>query len=756
MLGRHDKGNPMPRNRRMTATAGVRAALVALAVLRAPLPAGAEIVGNYDFLAVDQTGTLNMYGATGLIDMPSAQVQPDGQLSISFGQFGPVSRTTLSFQLTPRVSAGFRFLGVRDWNRRFCPPDCTGANAFDPYYDRSFDVRYQLLTESGWRPAVLIGLQDFAGTGVLSGEYLVATKTLAPGLKFSAGLGWGRFGSYNPLFEIGERPPIKIDFGGKFNFGTWFRGPAAPFAGIEWQVDDRWGVKLEYSSDAYTEEAASRGTFDRKSPLNLGVEYAASPEARFGAYYMYGSEVGVTLQLTLNPKDRPGGGVREAAPLPVLVRAPGASGWTVADVSDTSGQRRASDDLATLLRGDNIRVEGFRVSGGTAELRIRNDRIDAGPEAIGRAARAMTRVLPPGIETFRITPVVAGMPAATVTLRRSDLETYEFAVDGAEAVRSRTTVAPALRLPGGDPLRDPDLYPALSWSLAPYNRLRLFDQTSPFRMDVGLRGTLQYDIAPGLSFEASVTQKVVGNLDDRPPLPQRRRLQPVRSAVYYYDRADGPSLETLALHWTGKLAPELYSRVSLGYLERMFGGVSAEVLWKPVDSRWALGAEVSYVAQRSPDNPLSFDLPGSMYQTDENPASGPDSYTVATGYVSAYYELAQGFHVQLDVGRYLAGDVGATLSFEREFANGWRVGAFATKTNVSAADFGSGSFDKGIRVEIPFAWMTGSPTRRTSTTVIRPFGRDGGARLELTNRLYEQVRGYHTPRLDEQWGRFWK
>lgn len=744
----------MPRHRAAPRSACAWLRGLALAALL-PGAAQADIVGNYDFLRVGQTGSLNMYGATGLIDMPSAQVQPDGQLSISYSNFGPVSRTTLSFQLTPRASASFRFLGIRDWNDEFCPPDCNGANAFDPYYDRSFDFRYQLFTEGAIRPAVLIGLQDFAGTGILSGEYLVATKTLSPGVKVTAGLGWGRLGSYGELFSIGDRPPIDIGFGGRFNIGTWFRGPAAPFGGIEWQVNDRWGVKLEYSSDAYTEEAEVRKTFERKSPLNFGVEYSPNPAARFGAYYMYGSTFGVTAQLTLDPKTRPGGGVNEGAPLPVLVRAPGAAGWSAADVSDTGAQRRMSGDLATLLREDFIRVEGFRVSGGVAELRIRNERIDAGPEAIGRAARAMTRVLPPNIGTFRIVPVVNGTAISAVTLRRSDLETYEFAVDGAEAVRKRADISPAPRMPG-DKLADPDLYPAVSWSLAPFNRVRLFDQTDPFKIDVGIRGTFQYDIAPGLYFEAALTQKVAGNLDDRPPLPARTTLHPVRSAIFYYDREGTTALESMTLNWNGRLAPDVYARASVGYLERMFGGVSTEVLWKPVDRRWALGAEVNYVAQRSPEQGLSFNLPGYMYETDGNPPSGPDSYTVATGHVSAYYELAQGFHVQVDVGRYLAGDVGATLSFDREFANGWRIGAFATKTNVSAEDFGSGSFDKGIRIEIPFAWVLGKPSRKTSTTIVRPFGRDGGARLDLPNRLYPQVRDYHTPQLDEQWGRFWK
>ncbi len=705
-------------------------------------------------VAAETTGTLNLYGATGLIDMPSGEAQPDGQLSITSSHFGPISRTTLSFQLTPRISASFRFLGVRDWNDAFCPPDCGGINQFETYYDRSFDLRYQIVKEGRYLPAITVGLQDFAGTGVLSGEYIAATKNVAPGVKVTAGLGWGRLGSYGSIGSpFGERPPIDIGFGGNFNFDQWFRGPAAPFAGVEWQVNDRFGLKAEYSSDVYAEEAGLRGTFDRKSPFNFGVEYQASDGLRLGAYSMYGTEIGVVAHLTLNPRKFPGGGPSEGAPLPVRPR--GAGGWSTGTVTDSGGAAKASGDLAKLLAEDGIRVEGFAADATTAELRIRNTSIHAGPQAIGRAARAMTRVLPPGIETFRIVPVVNGMALSAITLRRSDLETQEFASDGAEAIRSRAQITAAG--PGlPDPFRDPTLYPAFTWSIAPYNRFRLFDQNDPFKAELGVRGTARLEILPGLTLQGAVTQKVVGNLDDRPPLPRRGRLQPVRSAVYFYDRDGETAIETLALHWNGKLGRDVYGRVSAGYLERMFGGVSTEVLWKPVNSRLALGVELNYVAQRSPSQGLGFDLPAELYETDAGPQSGPSSYRVATGHLSAYYQVANGFHVQLDVGRYLAGDVGATLSIDREFANGWRIGAFATKTDVSAADFGSGSFDKGIRLEVPFAWVLGKPTRRTSTTILRPFGRDGGARLEVEGRLYEQVRSYHTPQLDRQWSRFWK
>ena len=85
------------------------------------------------------------------------------------------------------------------------------------------------------------------------------------------------------------------------SYDQWFRGDFAPFAGVEWQINDRWGVKAEYSSDAYVTETQTVDVFDRKSSFNFGVEYQAAPRTRLGAYYLYGSKFGVTAQFQLNP-----------------------------------------------------------------------------------------------------------------------------------------------------------------------------------------------------------------------------------------------------------------------------------------------------------------------------------------------------------------------------------------------------------------------------------------------------------------------
>lgn len=690
-------------------------AALALGTALVSVPALAEI-----------SGTLNLNGATGLIDMPSGDAQKDATFSFSTSLIGPITRSTLSFQFSERLSGSFRFQTWRDWD--------AVISGDSEESDRSIDLRYQVLKEGKITPALTIGLQDLTGKGLYASEYVAATKTFGEKVKVTAGLGWGRLGTDGGIgAPFGSRPPV--DPPGTPNSDQWFRGEAAPFAGVEYKVNDNWALKAEYSSDAYVLEDEERGLLDRDSPFNFGVEYQRNPYMRFGAYSLYGSEFALALHIILDPKSRATGGIVGKAPAPVEARPSRAAdpeaydgGWvTQADAGPILRQ-----NLAKRLAADGIAVEDLAYTATTVQVRIRNGRIDAGSQAIGRTARALSHVMPASVEVFEIVPVVNGIGASKITIRRSDLEALEYTADNASLLRERVTVTDAGPAPAWS-LGDEELYPKFSWSLRPVVRL-----SEPIEGDIGLRLSSTYDIAPGWVLSGSIYKEIASN---RELLTSDSDLPLVRTDSSRYNTFGDPALEKLTLAWFARPAENLYSRLSVGYLERMHAGVSGELLWKPVDSQLALGAELNYTRQRDTDGGLGFD---------------EYNYDILTGYVSAYYDFGNGYLGQLDVGRYLAGDVGATMSVDRVFANGWRVGAYATVTDASAEEFGEGGFDKGIRVTIPVNWALGTETRRGLDLNFRPDGGDGGARVFVDDRLYQSIREYHTDGLDPDWGRVWR
>ena len=708
--------------------------------LTAGLPSLGAAESSYHIFEVPDRPSLNFYGSPGLVDMPTAHALPDGQLAIGVSHFGGMTRNTLTFQATPRLSASFRYIGIQDWNDVIASP-------FETYRDRSFDLRYLLKKEDGFWPAITIGLQDFAGTGIYAGEYVVATKTFAnsplPGtVKVTGGLGWGRLGSYNSIGSPfgGNRGSFSSGgTGGKPSYDQWFRGPAAPFAGVEWQANDRWALKAEYSSDAYVTEDRQRDVFTRQSQFNFGAEYQYSEDLRLGAYYLYGAEFGVNLQYQFNPR-KPATPVALEPAMPLKVRPTRASApqaWDTGWATSMQAQVGLRDGIAPVLEQSGLKLVSLKLDPARAELRVRNDRYAAPAVAVGRAARAMAQVLPASVETFRIVLVESNLPQSAVTVRRSDLEALEFDPQAADALLAVAGIGEAApRLPGA--LKNDDLYPDFAWSIGPYVSPSYFDPVEPVRFDVGVEATAAYRPAPGWTLAGSLKHRLYGNIGDD-NFRTNSQLPPVRTNGPRYAAEGTTVLETAYVSKQWKAGNDLYARVSAGYLERMFGGVSAELLWKPVASNLALGVEANYVKQREFDGKFGF-----------------QDYSVATGHVSAYYEMGGGYHGQLDVGRYLAGDVGATVTLTREFENGWRVGGFFTVTDVSAEEFGEGSFDKGINLTIPIGWFLGQPDKRSISTTIRPIQRDGGARLEVPGRLYEQVRSGHRNALEDQWSRVWE
>jgi hypothetical protein len=95
---------------------------------------------------------------------------------------------------------------------------------------------------------------------------------------------------------------------------------------------------------------------------------------------------------------------------------------------------------------------------------------------------------------------------------------------------------------------------------------------------------------------------------------------------------------------------------------------------------------------------------------------------------------------KVSAGRYLAGDTGMTFDLSRVFRNGIRMGGYFTKTNVSAAQFGEGSFDKAIYLSIPFDAIFTTPTGSSANLTWQPLIRDGGAKLDRDIELYDVTR----------------
>ncbi|MDS9466046.1 YjbH domain-containing protein [Paracoccus sp. MBLB3053] len=697
---------------------------------------------------------LNGHGLPGGIDTPSAEMLPDGTLGATLNYSDMSRRNTLVFQAMPRLTVALRY-------GRF------DSIAEDRGYvwDRSFDLRYQFLDEDpqGWRPAIAIGLQDFMGTGFYSAEYIVATKTISPRLRVSAGLGWGRLAQSGGIGSpFGDRPGPDAEEGGKPNVDQWFKGEMAPFVNATWQATDKLALIAEYSGDNYACETGIAEDCPRsvwlsdkdelKNNINLGVSYQLGENYQLGGYLLGGKQVGLQFSVAMNSAQAPFPSGIEKAPAPVRPRpSPAADpeGWSGAWSADPTAQPAIQKALGDALDKEGQTLESMSLTATRAEVRIRNRRYMQPAEAIGRTARLMTRALPPSVETLVITSSEDGLPTSSVTLRRSDVERLENTE--ASQIANAAVLTDADPRPGNLTYSE-GLFPRFRWAIKPYLSTSIFDPDEPFRYEIGAQASAEYELVPGFVLAGTVRQRVLGTTDQEGPgglsAEEYEALDTdyaengvprVRSDGRMYSGNSSPTIPRLTLAWYAKPTETIYSRVTTGLLERAYGGVSTEVLWYPTNSPLAIGAELNRVKKR-----------------DFRDVFGFRDYEVTTGHVSAYYRFDNGITAQLDVGQYLAGDRGATVTIEREFANGWRVGAWASKTDLSAEDFGEGSFDKGVSISIPLAWGTGEPSMRRVGGNIRSLSRDGGSKLRVEGRLYDKVRDSQSGHLYQGWGRFWR
>lgn len=690
---------------------------------------------------------MSAYGLPGGIDTPTAETLPDGSLGATVSLSDYARRGNVFFQALPGLTTVLRYGrvdGIDDFRRE-------GFIS-----DRSLDLRYQIVDEDGWRPAIAVGLQDFLGTGVYSGEYIVATRNVTPRIRASVGLGWGVLAGKPRVIDV-------TDQGGTPNVDDWFSGGPKPFASVSWQVNDRLNLTAEYSNDIYESRYSSGAVFQQGeepgNKLNVGASYRFGRNYEAGIYAIGGKTIGAQFTIALNPREAAYPSGLEKAPAPVRPRpAPDRDpeGWSGRWSQDPTAQPAIQTALASAMAGEGQILESMALSPTRAEVRLRNQRYIAQAEAVGRTARLMTRALPPSVETFVITSVSDGMPASSVTVRRSDIERLENTEAGRIAAASTLTdAAPVAGL-----VPTPGVYPRFRWSVKPYLDIGIFSAEDGLTHEVGAEARASYEILPGLIATGALRQRVFGDIGQRGPgipgqrgeyfSPEDYEANPglettpegvprVRSDTRMYTGNTSPVIPELTLAWYAKPTQTVYTRVTVGLLERAYGGVSAEALWKPANSQLAFGAEVNRVRKRDFDQLFDF-----------------RDYEVTTGHVSAYYEFTEGLTAQLDVGRYLAGDVGATVTVAREFANGWQIGAYATKTDLSAEEFGEGSFDKGVTLSIPLGWATGQPGRERVSTNIRSLSRDGGSRVNVNGRLYDRVRESHTVDLYEGWGRFWR
>jgi hypothetical protein len=382
-------------------------------------------------------------------------------------------------------------------------------------------------------------------------------------------------------------------------------------------------------------------------------------------------------------------------------------------------------DAVAAIKKDAIAqkllIDAVSLSDGEAIVYYFNARYFHEDEAIDRLVRVLLKDAPPEIEKFRLISTLNGTPLAEYDILRAPTE-RDIAQTGKYKLLGNGN------MPTDPPLQNPVLaaserstYPNFSWSAFPQFRQELFDPNNPFAVQFLAGVQTVTALRPGLSAVAEGEVNIWDNFNTARPADSA--LPHVRTDWAKFFTKGKNGIGQLELDYLTRLAPDLYAQARAGYLESMYAGFGGEVLWHPRDQRWALGADIYDVKERAFDRLF-----------------GLQPYATVTGHATLYYASPwYGLNFQLRVGQYLARDHGFTLQVTRRFSTGVELGVFFTKTNVSAAQFGEGSFDKGFIIKIPLEWSLPISTQSVFSTILRPVQRDGGQALDGDANLYDYL-----------------
>lgn len=246
-----------------------------------------------------------------------------------------------------------------------------------------------------------------------------------------------------------------------------------------------------------------------------------------------------------------------------------------------------------------------------------------------------------------------------------------------------------------------------------------------YMYQVGVNANSELRLSDKNWLQGTLFFNVANNFDEfnyKTPPADADKLPRVRTWIREYVDSSNILLNNLQLTHLDQFSQDWYGQVYGGYLEMMYAGAGGELLYRPFGQSWALGVDGNWVKQRDWNNTLKM-----------------ADYDVVTGHVTGYWQLPflEGVTAKVAVGRYLAGDVGATFDFSKRFDSGIVMGAYATLTDVSADEYGEGSFTKGIYVTIPFDLMLIRPTTSKGTIGWVPLTRDGGQMLNRSQSLYD-------------------
>jgi len=644
-------------------------------------------------------------GGTGLLQTPTARMSKEGSFYMNYSDINEYRFWSASLQLFPWMESTVRYTDVR--TRLYSPFE--GFSGNQTLKDKGIDVKFRLLQESYYLPELSVGFTDIGGTGFFSSEFINASKAFGP-FDFHLGIGSGYLGAggniSSPFCKLSdsfcERPGGFNGQGGKIDYNEFFKGPTSIFGGVEYHTPiENLILKLEFDGNDYVNDRA--GELEQNSKWNIGAVYQWN-DFDFSLNYQRGNTIGFGISYNFN--------MHTVSQVQFVSE--------VREIIDSEPAKSMQELDRSRLYNDISREGSFVINAthqdkdqmtfyGT-QLGFRDH--DVATERIGRI---IASELPDSIKKYRIVESVSHTPLVETEI---DAESFKKAAryesldaDLKSTYVRRDPIPSTIKNYKPKKISGPILGAEAFW-------IQTFGNPEDFYLyQGGVFLNTGYVFNRNFSLRSGIKITVVENFDKFNFLVdgQQSTLPRVRTQVREYVTRGNVTLENTYLHWFDRIAPNIYAQAYGGYLETMFGGVGTEIIYRPVDSEFAFGIDLNYVQQRDFDSETAF-----------------FDYKAFTGHASVHWtpNFLPDMQLSISAGQFLAKDKGINVDFAKRFDSGIIVGAYAAFTNVSAEEYGEGSFTKGFYISIPFDLFSFNPAKGRGRIPWVPIGRDGGQMLQ--------------------------
>jgi hypothetical protein len=435
-----------------------------------------------------------------------------------------------------------------------------------------------------------------------------------------------------------------------------------------------------------------------KSKLNVGLRFKLLPAINLGVSYQRGDTFGVMVNLQFDLGK------------PIAPKRPDPPRWTPVDRRPF--RKRIPPDMVEKIK-TAIQEAGFKdvavyTDGTNLTAEFENDKYLSNSKAAGRVLRILLFYSP--VDTQKLSAILKRRKISIlkVSVKPGHLEKYLFGEISEdiffELVEVEVTTEEADAQPSTVIATKPDKNIDYSWGIKPNFQTYLNDLSGVFQFRVGVVPNLTSTFWKGGTATAWYNIPFYSDIDSDVSVPS----DAVRSDSYKYLGSD-LSFDRLMFDQAFRLTNKTFGRVSAGYLEFMYAGLSGEVLTFIGDGNLALGIEGDWVRKREPGTNLAlmdvdkYDIVGNLY----------------------YYLNPLDLTLKTQYGRFMASDIGWRFQVGREYDTGIKIGGWYSLTDTSDLEgFNKDYNDKGVFLSIPTTIFTTNETNKRYDYAISPWTRD--------------------------------